>query len=486
MKRNRFRNRRLHQRRLTRRGRISLALLAIGLGLMGGMVASGGLSRAWRAWGGVSFGGRLPDVAAHRPSAPLPASLLDDLPLGRERFESARLEAGAVDPSARSRLVEWVDPPSGTAGDSWSGPLRIEYSLDEALTERVFRVLKRGRVARGHAIVLDPRTGRLLAYVSTDPEGFSPAHAYPAASIVKVLTAAAMIEHSGGGAVPDCVYRGNPYRLNRRRLDRPKSGREASLERALATSNNRCFAQWALHDLGEAGMQGVLGRFGWLSPPASGHDAGRVESIESEFDLARLGSGLDGMRVTPLHVAQLASILTHGRWIEPWWVDRVVDARGRSLERPQRTPSREVLPEQVARRLREMLVGTTTRGTARSAFRDRRGRSLLGEIPVAGKTGNLTGRDPHGRYEWFLGLAPADEPRIAVVVLQLQSHLWWARSSELAADILRSVFCDRKGCRAELAARHTGELGAWAAPLLVSDLDRLSSIFPSPEDHDVR
>ena len=127
-----------------------------------------------------------------------------------------------------------------------------------------------------------------------------------------------------------------------------------------------------------------------------------------------------------------------------------------------------------------MLVSTTKRGTAKSAFRNRRGRPLLGSIDVAGKTGNLTGRDPYGRYEWFLGLAPAEDPKIAVVVMQLQSNLWWARSSELAAEILRTVFCERRSCRAELADRWTGDLGSWASPLLVSDLARI----PVPERRD--
>ena len=118
-----------------------------------------------------------------------------------------------------------------------------------------------------------------------------------------------------------------------------------------------------------------------------------------------------------------------------------------------------------------MLVATTTRGTAKSAFRSRRGRPLLGDVRVAGKTGNLTGRDPFGRYEWFVGLAPADEPTIGVVVLQLQSNLWWKKSSELAASILREVFCERRTCDSKHAARYTGDLGPEARPRRMSELD---------------
>lgn len=448
--------RRRHGPRLTLVGRASLLIVLIAM--VG--IAWGGQA-AWRAWKTLGSDG-LPKVSAAPPPI-LTAPLLADPPLTRERFHLARAEAASIDPSAGARLVERID----AAGSS----LRLEYSLDEVLTDEVFEILRRGRVEQGHAIVLDPRSGRLLASVATDGEEFPMDRAYPVASIVKVLTAAALLENEPNQAVAPCVYRGNKYRVNRRRLDRPANGRESSLEQALASSNNQCFSQWAVHSVGEERLLETFRRFGWLSAPVSGHAAGRVEQVETRLDLGRLGSGLDGLRVTPLHVAQLTGILTHGKLIEPWWIDRVVDASGRSLALPARAAERPVIAPEAAARLRSMLVATTTRGTAKSAFRTRRGRRLLGDIQVAGKTGNLTGRDPYGRYEWFLGLAPADDPKIGVVVLQLQSNLWWARSSELAARILKQIFCQRGSCRAELADRWTGDLGVLAAPILISELE---------------
>jgi len=456
---------------LTRRGRVGLALscaLVLGMALV--------WQPGWRAWQ-RSGSGPVPSVSSGQVVERLvqrPASgRVFDPPRSRERFELARAQAESVDPSAAPRLVEWRDRvEGGYAASTKPGPVRVEYSLDEVLTARIFRILKRGRVSRGHVIVLDPHSGRLLAYVSTDEEGLPSGRAYPAASIVKILTAAAVLEGGVGEDASSCVYRGNKYRLNRRRLDRPKSGREASLETALASSNNQCFAQWALHSVGEARLRETFERFGWLAVPAPGHEAGQVERVETDLDLGRMGSGLDGVRVTPLHVAQLASILTHGDWVEPWWVDRVVDAYGEILPSALQRPKHRVLSKEIAQRLRSMLVATTKRGTARSAFRDRHGRPRLGSIEVAGKTGNLSGRNPSGRYEWFLGLAPAQNPKIAVVVLQLQGHMWWRRSTQLAADVLQEVFCDREGCRSERADRWTGDLGDWTTPLLVSQLGR--------------
>jgi cell division protein FtsI/penicillin-binding protein 2 len=164
----------------------------------------------------------------------------------------------------------------------------------------------------------------------------------------------------------------------------------------------------------------------------------------------------------------MAASLATGESVEPWWVDRVLDGRGEELLLPRRPANRRILTPVLAEELRGMLVRTTTRGTARSAFRDRRGRPKLGSIHVAGKTGNLSGRDPKGRYEWFIGVAPADDPSVAVAVLQVHGDLWWAKSSQIAADVLSEVFCERRRCEPELAARYTGALGSAVAPVFLS------------------
>ena len=433
----------------------------------------------------------------------IPAALLQVPPTSHARFEQARQRAfgpGTSFPAAnlvpaaspaearattgRPRLTEWLDA-SGVslpglsaargaeslARDSAGGRVRVEYSLDESLTQEVFEILRRGRVERGVAIVIDPRTGRLLAYAATDPNGMPVERAYPAASIIKVITAAAMLEQRPDPTAWDCLYEGNKYRLSERRLDRPKRGNPATLEEAIATSNNQCFSQWAIHGLGEPRLRRMLELFGWTARPAIGHAAGEVELAASRYDLGQLGSGLDGVRVTPLHVASLASVLTDGRLVEPRWIDRVVDADDRVVGLPEQATPRRVIHPRTAQNLRELMVATTQRGTARRAFRTRRGVPLLGPVEVAGKTGNLNGSNPSGRYEWFFGVAPATDPTIGVVVLQVHGHLWWARSSELAANILRSVFCEGSACRASLSARFTGLPATARSPVLVTDLE---------------
>jgi len=404
------------------------------------------------------------------PLSPAPPGLLERLPISAADYGSTLRIEGGLDPAAPERWVETVSP--ALLGPGYSQPLRVEYSFDAELTRRTLKVLSRGRVRRGHVIVIEPHSGRVLAYVSTDADAFPPNRAYPAASLIKVVTAAAALHHVPDRAREPCLYRGNKYRLSRSRVHRPKSGNTTSLERALATSNNQCFAQLAVDVVGSQTLLSSIANFGWLEPPAPGHAMGTVDVGDDEYDLGRLGCGLSGCRITPLHAVQLAASLVHGQRVTPWWVDRVVDEAGRELALPPPPPPRRIMSGHLAAELRGMLVRTTTRGTARSAFRTRRGKPKLGPIKVAGKTGNITGNNPSGRYEWFIGVAPADEPTVAVAVLQVQDNLWWAKSSQIGADVLQSIFCEGSRCDAKLAGRFTSDLGQSVRPILLSSSEK--------------
>jgi len=300
---------------------------------------------------------------------------------------------------------------------------------------------------------MEPNQGRVLAYASTDPDRFPPTRNYPAASLVKVITAAAVLDRSPAAARIPCRFSGSPYRLTAARIDPPRRGHEITLQRALATSNNQCLAQLAVHAVGLQTLIEALGRFGWLSVPAPAHATGSADPGEGRYDLGRLGCGLAGCRITPLHAAQLAASLVHGELVTPRWIERVWDPDGRELLMPEPPPGREVITPAITNELRAMLVETTRNGTARRAFRKRNGQPLLGEVSVAGKTGSLSGKDPDGRYEWFIGVAPAENPRVVIAAVVVQTPRFWRTASQVAAGVLESLFCERGRCDASRADR---------------------------------
>jgi membrane peptidoglycan carboxypeptidase len=444
---------RVRRMRMTMRGRVTVAtaLAAFAVACIWLLEPGRAVRALPHATPPVGMGPKPEPVAKEETAAPgkVPDDVYAHLPVGRAALQ---LPAWGDDPQqgSRARLYEQIDVQS--THPELAGPLRVEYTLDRELTESAHEVLKRGRVELGTLVVLEPQSGRVLAYASTDPQRFPPTRTYPAASLVKVITAATALDQAPQAARLPCRFNGSPYRLTPARLDPPRNGSVVTLERALATSNNQCFAQLAVHALGQGPLMAALGRFGWQDVPAPAHDAGTVDPGTDRYDLGRLGSGLAGSRITPLHAAQLAASLVNGELVTPQWVERVLDANGHELPIPAGSRRRVMTPE-LADDLREMLTETVRSGTARRAFRARGGRPLLGAVQVAGKTGSLSGRDPDGRYEWFIGVAPADEPRIAVAAVLVNGKLWWSTASQVAADLLHEIFCEGKGCDVSKAVR---------------------------------
>ena len=387
------------------------------------------------------------DPVTRDPLANPPRHLFERLPVTEQvlSLETTTNELGA------ERFVESMPVLRGSAGRI--EPLQVRYTLDTELTRNVFKILHKGKVALGHVILLDPDTGRVLTYASTDIAQFPPNKLYPAASLVKIITAAAALDRDPGLAKIPCRYSGSPYKLTRKSIDPPRSGHEVSLRKALASSNNQCFAQLAVHAVGEAPLMDAISRFGWLSEPAPAHPAGSADPGEDRYDVGRLGCGLAGSQITPMHAAQLAATLARGELVAPHWIEGVHDADGREMLLPANPTPRQIMTPELADELRAMLTDTTLKGTARSAFRKRNGTPMLGPVKVAGKTGSLSGTDLKGRYEWFIGVAPADQPEIAVAVLLVQSDKWWRSASQIAAEVLQGVFCEGHKCLPELAAR---------------------------------
>jgi len=385
-------------------------------------------------------------LAALSAAGPLHAGVEESEPA------PARVEPA---PNLEQALRE-LPPGIRAAAPEAPAPLAVEYTIDAALEAKVREILARSRLDLAQVIAMDPANGEVFAYVATDPQAFPATRAYPTASLMKVVTAAAVLREAPNAARRSCRYRGSPYKVGAGQLRAPRSGgRLASFEDALAISNNQCFARLAVHDVGRAALLEEIERVGLLASPAAGHPGGRVEPVGDPLELGRLGSGLAGSFLSPLAAARLAAALARGELVEPHWIARVRDARGELVAVPEVAAPRRVWEPEVADALRHSLRGVTERGTARRAFRNKRGEPLLGDVAVAGKTGTLRGEDPKGLYQWFVGVAPAEEPRIAIAALVVHDHEAsehggaGTNASQVAAETLRALFCDGAGCAAD-------------------------------------
>jgi cell division protein FtsI (penicillin-binding protein 3) len=153
----------------------------------------------------------------------------------------------------------------------------------------------------------------------------------------------------------------------------------------------------------------ALSRFGFGQPTGSGfpgESSGMLSPFNtwSDVEMATMSFGY-GLSVTPLQLAQAYSVLATGGVMLPVSFVKVNDS----------VSGKRVLPENIARQVRKMLETVVSAdGTGK--------RAAIRGYRVIGKTGtvhkSVRGGYSDDRYlSLFAGIAPASEPRFAMVVL---------------------------------------------------------------------
>ncbi len=369
---------------------------------------------------GVAFPRTEPARAEAAPAAALP-----DAP-------PPRLGAPRLDPA----LGRYVAP---------LGEGRAILTLDPGLQARLERRLADSRVPWGVTVLIEPATGRVLAmaeHSEAEPgrEGLALTAMAPAASIFKIVTAAALLEH-GVRPEDEVCYHGGKRRLQPKLLadDPRRDHRCLSLGDALGHSANVVFAKLAGRDLDAPTLRAAAGRFLFDAdiPFPRKIEVSRAPIPEDPFELASTAAGFGPVRLSPLHGALIAAVVANGGLLVPPTL--VEEAEG--VLAPAPAAPRRVVDEAVAGALGEMMRATVTDGTARRAFR--RGSGPLRDVAVAGKTGSLTDPTPYRDYSWFVGYAPMDRPRIAVATLVVNDRIWRVRAPTVAREALEAYFGSR-------------------------------------------
>jgi cell division protein FtsI/penicillin-binding protein 2 len=322
---------------------------------------------------------------------------------------------------------------------------RAILTLDPRLQARLERSLRSWTVPWGAVVLLEPATGRVLALAAhsrAEPSrrDLATAALAPAASIFKVVTAAALLEE-GVPAEETVCYHGGKRRLAPRNLaDDPRRDRRClTLTSAFGHSTNVVFAKLADRGLDAARLRETAERFLFNAPIAFPRpvEVSSAEIPDDEFGLANTAAGFGKVKLSPLHGALLASVVANGGvMVPPVLIDAVEGAAAPAQAEPWR-----VVDEPVAAGLARMMRSTVTEGTARRVFR-RVAPSMRG-VTVAGKTGSLADASPYRDHSWFVGYAPADRPEIAVAAVVVNERLWRVRAPSLAKEALEAYFGGR-------------------------------------------
>jgi len=286
----------------------------------------------------------------------------------------------------------------------------------------------------GAVVALEPRTGRVQVMTSIpdyNPNTLRSAKATSAlnqapGSTFKAVTAIAALD--SGRFQPDSVLSGkNGIPISGVPLNNAggEDYGEIDMATALTQSVNTWWAQVG-ERLGKRTMQRYMERLGFgrkvpVDLPANERLAsgdyctsgGRREIVKATndcVDIGRTAIGQDKLLATPLQMAMVASaVANRGVLMHPLIGTRTIDPEGRTaLDIQPRTYSR-VMSSSSAAELTAMMTRVVQEGTGTAA--------ALEGIDVAGKTGTAERNvEQNITQPWFIGFAPADNPKVAVAV----------------------------------------------------------------------
>ena len=368
----------------------------------------------------------MPTLRTHLPLAIAAACTLAMSPAAAQQPSAAApLTVAAASPEPGRLAPAHVAPVLGARHlDAGSGRFLASYgdgeavlTLDARLQKRLERTLADFNVPYGATVLLDPRTGRVLAMAEhsrAEPRAsnLSLRALSPAASIFKIITAAALLEQGYSPDEPVCFHGGN-HRLAPRLLadDARRDNACLPLSAAFGHSANVVFAKLADRGLTPEVLRATADRFLFNAtiPFPSPVEPSRAEIPADRFGLANTAAGFGEVRLSALHAAMLGAVIANrGVLMPPWLVELV---QGNELAPPLPEPMR-IVDERVAEALGAMMRETVARGTAQRAFA-RPPRELRG-VHVAGKTGSLNEQKPFRDHSWFVGYAPAEDPQVVV------------------------------------------------------------------------
>jgi cell division protein FtsI/penicillin-binding protein 2 len=326
----------------------------------------------------------------------------------------------------------------------------VSLTLNEELQARIFELFRRFDPPYGVFAAMEPDTGRVVALVGYrrggEPDPWLALKAiYPAASLIKVITASAAIERGNVSPEEEISYRGGIYGISRRGLN-ARDGRgvpKMSLEEAIARSANAVFGKVAVNHVGGPVLEEYLEKFGFGQPvpfdlPV---EPSRGEVPRQDYELARTGAGFGEVYVSPLHMAMIMSaIASGGAMPRPFLVDRMDDKDGNPLYESSPSKWRDTVMPETANAVVQMMVKTVEMGTSRRTFGSPEKTPLLQDMDVAGKTGSLSGWTPRVHFEWFAGVAPVGSPRLALAALVVNDNRWKIKGSYVGKEAFNTFF----------------------------------------------
>jgi cell division protein FtsI (penicillin-binding protein 3) len=333
---------------------------------------------------------------------------------------------------ARGRNVLLDGAPGTRAREGANVTLTLDRTLQYTAEKVLDAAVAESGALTGLVVALDPRTGELLALAHSprfnpnSPGGVPPSvlrdrgalDVFEPGSTFKAFVAAGALE-SGSVRLDERFFCENgAWEVGKHVIHDTHPHGWLTLAQILQVSSNIGMAKVAQR-LGREGMVRTAQHFGFgerAGLALVGEGRGSVPYPRAELSLATQAFG-QGVSATAVQVAAAFGALANGGVLmRPYIVARVTDPDGMVLLENQPTQVRRVVSERTARAVVSMLEGVVQKeGTGARAHMD--------EYRVAGKTGTAQKPDTvAGGYTdrhiaSFMGIVPAEDPRLVVLVV---------------------------------------------------------------------
>ena len=310
--------------------------------------------------------------------------------------------------------------------------LLVQTSIDPALQNYLIKKLDRKNSRQIAIVAMDPQDGRILTMVGydrTDPlKNPCTESAFPAASIFKIVTAAAAIEKCDLRLDSVLKFNGRKHTLYRSQLKEKtnKYTNKISLKNAFAKSVNPVFGKLGALHLGKDELESYARAFGFNHPINFEISLSPSETVitDEPYQWAEIASGFNRQtRMSPVHGALIAAtIFNQGKLIEPTIVDRIVGENGVELYRYQPATVNQAVEPDTSNALHELMTATTKSGTVRGTVRRYRRDKIISRLEIGGKTGTINNKTDDVKYDWFVGYAQDKDGEGKIILSVLVAH----------------------------------------------------------------
>nr|MBN2277529.1 PASTA domain-containing protein [candidate division Zixibacteria bacterium] len=305
--------------------------------------------------------------------------------------------------------------------------LTLDWYFQEIVEEELRAAVEKYHALEGTALFLDCHTGEILAaadYVAGDDDRAiklrAVSNCFEPGSVFKAFTAGALLDNKLVDFEEKIYCEEGLWKLKRGRLHDDKKHDSLTFREIIELSSNIGIGKLALR-LGPDKLVEMAHRFGFGQKyfvGLPGEQSGNVAAprVWSDYNIAALSIG-HSVSVTALQLTSAMGAIANGEKLyRPSIIRGIIDCNGRVVKKNGPQVVGKAINPKSAEILRTFLTGVVERGTATPVKSD--------IVSIAGKTGTAEVVDfKNGGYiknkfvASFLGYFPADDPKIAGVVV---------------------------------------------------------------------